>query len=298
MLNFLKRGKSKMEKQGTDSTVDSSELLGGEASSAEKEVKTTLSFHPDANVGSEEKYYFQFLNNELEPLKVNQISLSGIELKQNGSDLYVTAFVRNSLPKGIKFQEMPLLLLGPNGEKLGRKVFDLSQLGELPAESSRPWQFVFSESDLMVSEFPQTEWKLAFELKKAPAPHSLDLEETWEKSLANEDREKLDQLVKSMTPPKPGEVNFMGIQAKQGEDGSLHVTLLIRNGSEKNLTLKQLPLIVEDASGEIIAKGGFQLNDLEVKSNTSKPWTFIFPASLLHKDDVDLTKWKAYPPQG
>ena len=61
--------------------------------------------------------------------------------------------------------------------------------------------------------------------------------------------------------------------------------------------LNNLPLIVEDASGEVIAKGGFKLDQLEVKANTSKPWTFIFPKELLLKENIDLSKWKVYPPK-
>ena len=232
-------------------------------------------------------------------LKENQISLSGIEVKTEDGKVFVKAFVRNSLPKAIRFQEpVPLLLLGPDGEHLARQEFDLSVLGELPAESSLPMIFVFEEKNVRVKEIPQTDWKLAFELKKPKGPHALDLEESWEKSLADTDKEKLEQLVKSITPPKAGEVNFMGIQARIDDEGSLHTTLLIRNGSEKNVKLEQLPLIVEDASGEVIAKGGFQFDNLEVKANTSKPWTFIFPKELLLKETIDLSKWKAYPPKG
>ena len=77
----------------------------------------------------------------------------------------------------------------------------------------------------------------------------------------------------------------------------LHTTLLIRNGSEKNIKFEQLPLIVEDASGEVIAKGTFQFEKLEVKANTSKPWTFIFPKELILNEDIDLSKWKVYLPQ-
>ena len=189
--------------------------------------------------------------------------------------------------KRITFQEpVPLLLLGPDGETLARQEFDLSVLGEMPAESQPTMLFVFEEKNVRVKEIPQTDWKLAFELKKPKEPHALDLEESWEKSLAETDKEKLEQLVKSITPPKAGEVNFMGIQARIDENGSLHTTLLIRNGSEKNVKLEQLPLIVEDASGEVIAKGGFQFDHLEVKANTSKPWTFIFPKELLLKEEL------------
>jgi len=298
MFGFFKRDKNKIAKEGDDHTVDSMELLGEQSESTGKEVKTSLHFPPAANISQEEKYYYQFLNNELPLLLENQISLSGIEVHSEDGRVSVKAFIRNSLPKGIRFKEpVPLLLIGPNGEQLARQTFDLSTLGELPAESSVPWVFIFEDRNVRVKEIPQTDWKLAFELQKPKAPHALDLEESWEKSLADTDKEKLAQLVKTIQPPKPGEVNFMGIQSRLDDDGALHVTLLIRNGSEKNVNLEQLPLNVEDASGDIIAKGGFKFEKLEIKANTSKPWTFIFPKELVLKEDIDLSKWKAYVPQ-
>lgn len=299
MLGFFKRDKKKIAKDGDDHTVDSMELLGEQTETTGKEVKTKLNFPPIVEIGQEERYYYQFLNNELPLLKENQISLSGIEIHADGGPVTVKAFLRNSLPKGVQFQQpIPLLLMGPDGDKLARQEFDLTVLGELPPESSTPWVFEFDEKNVFEKEIPQTDWKLAFEIKKPKGPHALDLEESWEKSLADTDKEKLEQLVKTIKPPKPGEVNFMGIQSRLDDAGALHVTLLIRNGSEKNVKLEQLPLNVEDASGELVAKGAFKMEALEVKANTSKPWTFIFPKELVLKEDVDLSKWKAYVPQG
>ena len=63
------------------------------------------------------------------------------------------------------------------------------------------------------------------------------------------------------------------------------------------MKLEQLPLVVEDASGEVIAKGTFKLNQLEIKANTSKPWIFIFPKERLLKEEIDLSKWKVHPPK-
>lgn len=288
MLSFFKR-----KKQGEDSTIDAGQLLQKEYEQKEEWIKTDLSFHPHMSISTEQKYYFQFLNNELPPLKPNQLSLSGIELKKENGRYIVTAFIRHTLNQSLSLGEAPLLLIGPNGELLGRKVFPLNELGELPPNSSRPWSFMFLESDLFVKELPETGWKLAFEIKK---PHALDMEESWEKSLSDEDKQKLEQLVRSLAPPKEGELNFMGLQAKMGEDGSLIVTLLIRNGSYKNVRLEKLPLVVEDANKEIVARGAFSLQ-LEVKANTSKPWTFIFPKSLLTKEHIDLSAWRVYPPQ-
>ncbi|HWO77786.1 MAG TPA: accessory Sec system S-layer assembly protein [Bacillus sp. (in: firmicutes)] len=296
MLSFFKRNKE-VKKTGNDSTVESSEITGEEAVNSDEEVQTELSFHPQVQPTQEDRYYYQFLHNELPPLKANQISIAGVELKQEGSEWQVAAFVRNSLNKPIRFEKTPLLLIGPDGKVLARKEYPMNQLGEIPARSSRPWVFIFSGNDLYADDVPSEGWKLAFELKKKNQPHELDLDPSWEKSLPEAEKAKLAEFVKQTPPPNPGEINFMGLFAKTASEGSLQITMLIRNGSDKNIQLEKLPLIVEDAAGDIVAKGGFTLNNLEVKANTSKPWTFIFPPSLIFKDNYDLSKWRAYPPQ-
>lgn len=289
----------KRKKLGKDSSIDSKELMGDGVkleSSQDETVTTTLSYHPDWHVGIEQNYVYRFLNNECPPLKPNQISLAGIDLeKQENGSLKVTVFVRNSLNQAIRLGKTPLLLLDENGDMVAKKQFDLSVLGDIPARSSRPWVFAFAKRDVFSERIPKENWTLAFELKKDK--HIVELEDSWEKSLAEEDKEKLRSFAASLTPPKDGEVNFMGIQAKQADNGDLRVVLLIRNGSNKNLSLEKLPLVVEDASGEVVAEGAFTLQPLQVKANTSKPWTFIFPKEMVLKRELDLTKWKAYPPK-
>ena len=290
MFSFFKKNKKdKVEKQGKDTVIPSKELLDDEGIAEEQEVYTELSIHPTMNVPLETQYVLRFLNNELPPLKPNQVSLSGIELRAEEDQLIVSAFVRNSVSKGIRLAESSILLIGPNGEHLARKRFNLAELGEIPGKSSRPWHFNFHLSDVISSEIPAEGWKLAFEIK---APHRLDLDASWENSLPVEEKEKLVQMVESLGAPKEGEVNFLGLQARKNENGGLSVTILIRNGNDKNIQLHQLPLQVEDAAGEIVAKGGFALDQFEVKANTSKPWTFIFPKELVLAENPDLSRWK------
>lgn len=299
MLSFFKKNKDEqLKRQGSDSVVSAKDLLDEDGEvSVEEEVQTELSINPSWTLPSEQKYVYQFLNNECPPLKPNQLSLAGIELAQDKTGYIATAFVRNSLNKTVNFKSVGVYLIGPNDEKLAHKVFDLTTLGDLPARSSRPFRFKFAAEDLFSENIPEEGWKLAFELKPTSRKHALDLEESWKKNLTEADKEKLQQIAETVNPPKPGEINFMGLQVKQNNEGQLAVTMLIRNGSQKNINLNQLPLQVEDATGEVVAKGGFTLNELEVKANTSKPWTFVFPKELVLKEEMDLSKWKAYPVQ-
>ncbi|AGT33487.1 hypothetical protein M493_16365 [Geobacillus genomosp. 3] len=286
MFPFLKKKK----KSGGDTTVEAQDIINeaGEASGEEEEVHTELSLHPSWNVPTEEQYVLRFFNNELPPLKPNQVSLSGISLTKEIDGVMVTAFVRHSLPHSIQIGRVPLLLLREDGTILARKEFDLRELGELPPKTSRPWRFLFGRETLRAEEIPAEGWKLAFELKPK---HRLDLDPTWEEVLPEAEKEALRRIVDELGAPKENEVNFFGLQAAMN-DGGLRVTVLVRNGSHKTVCLEQLPLEVEDAAGDVVARGSFKLDRLEIKANTTKPWTFIFPPAVVQKDDPDLSSWK------
>lgn len=301
MLPFFNKKNNETPKlEGAESSVSSEDILSEETtiSSDDADVETTLSFHPSWNLTKEDIYSFQFLNNECPPLKPNQLSLSGITLMKDGDDYRVTAFVRHSLDKTISLGETTILLVDENDKVLGRKRFQLAELGDLPAKSSRPWNFYFTSKDLFTSNLPAEGWKLAFQVEAAvPEKHTLDLEDSWKKALSSANKKQLQKIVEGLEPPKEGEVNFIGLQAKKSPEGELHVTLLIRNGSKKEVALEEIPLLIEDAHGDIVAEGGFRLDHLKIKGNTTKPWTFIFPKENVKKADPDFSRWKAYPPQ-
>lgn len=295
MLSIFRRNnKNNVKKTGLDSSVSSEQLLNTKETTKEIEIHTELSLHPLWNISTEQMYVLRFLNNDLPPLKPNQISLSGIDLKETDEGIEVTAFIRNSLSKGIKFDDVDLLLLDENKQVIAKQTFQLDKMGEIPGKSSRPWEFLFPNSSKQVETISKQNWTIAFELE---SQHALDLDESWKKSLAAESKQQLENIVNSIEPPKHGEVNFMGIQIKFAESGDLHATVLIRNGHDKNISIEQLPLQVEDAAGDIVAKGSFKLDSFEVRSNTSKPWTFIFPKSIILKNSPDFSRWKVMAAQ-
>ncbi|HZH62227.1 MAG TPA: accessory Sec system S-layer assembly protein [Metabacillus sp.] len=263
-------------------------------------VDTKLSIHPSWNITKQEQYIFQFHLNQLEPLKENQISIAGIKLEDFDELIYVTALIRNTLSKAIKFEMLDLLILDEEKKTVAKETFDMEEFGEMPPLSCRPWSFVFQKSNWQNGQNQEPtslkNWQIAFEVKKKPSEaHHLQLEPSWEENLSVERKDHLKQLVEKLPPLKLNEVNIMGLEAKMNEENNLVVTLLIRNGSLKNINIEQLPLLVEDASKEVVAKGVFSLNNLEVQANTSKPWTFVFPDQLLSNHKPDLSTWKVYP---
>ncbi|MEL4024074.1 accessory Sec system S-layer assembly protein [Lysinibacillus endophyticus] len=287
----------KTDKVGKDSAIDSKELVGSSNNkkSATKEVVTKLSFHPDWNVPQEQQYVFRFLANELEPLKPNQLSLAAISIEEearNGA-WHVKAFFRSSLSQPIELGDIELILLDKDDKRLASKQFNFKDLGTIPAESARPWVFTFDKNSIEAEEVPEDGWKIAFNLISLRG-HQLDLDETWKKQLPKEQQELLEKVVKDLPKLGKTEVNFTGLQVNLRDDKSLHASIFIRNGNDKAINLEQLPLEIIDANGKRVAKGSFKLDPiLTVQPNSTKPWTFIFPAELVDAENADFSRWTA-----
>lgn len=290
----------KTEKTGADTSVGSEELFENvQKTNSTDDIETELSFHPDWNITQEQEYVFRYFSTELEPLKPNQISLSGIDIDVNeyNGEWLVKAFLRTSLDQPIQMGEVELLLMNEKDDVLASKQFDLSELGELPPRSDRPWVFIFSESNLSTEEEPPKEnWKLAFNVQSL-IPHRLDLAPAWEQSLSEEQKEALAKIVENLPKLGPTEVNLTGFQLKEQEDGSVAASIFLRNGHSKQINIENLPLELLDASGDRVALGSFKLEDLSVKANTTKPWTFIYPKEMIVKEKPDFSRWTARIPQ-
>lgn len=294
-MAFFRKKKKKNETVIPEEKIETA--TAEEAVSTDEDaVYTTLVFHEEKEYTKPETYVLKFHHQQLPSLKPNQISISGIQLTRFEEDVIIEAFIRNTLSRAVRFEMVDLILLDENGQTLGKKSFDLSEMGEIPALSCIPWEFCFEEEDLVTLEMPTEGWKIAFELKQQSKAHALDLAPSWEEQLSPAQREHLEKVIAGLPKLGKDEVNFMGLEAVLQEEGKLAVTVLIRNGSTKSINIEQLPLIVEDADGDQVCQGGFSLTDFEVKANTTKPWTFIFPEQLVQKKTPNLTKWKVYPP--
>lgn len=263
---------------------------------------TKLSLHEswEKSLNTSEKYALSFMAQELPPMEPGNLSLVGLSLLPHEHGIEVTAFLRNGTDRPISLQEMTLVILLGEEKLFTRQTFDLTEVGVIPPHSARPWSFVFLSEHFLQVDILLQNWKIAFELaqKKIVLPQQLELEESWIRSLTDEQKESLIELAKRLPPIKAGEVNVQSVQLRRSEEGSFHAMLLFRNGSTQSLSLKSLPLALYDARGQKVAVGQFELGGLTVRSNTSKPWMFIFPKESILIEDPDLSRWRVSIPQG
>ncbi|MDQ0269125.1 SLAP domain-containing protein [Cytobacillus purgationiresistens] len=217
-----------------------------------------------------------------------------MKLEEVNGHLFVKAFLRNTLDQPIRFEKMDLVLITEKNQPFARKTFDIFELIEVPAMSSVPWKFLFTEDDRLGVELPANDqWRIAFEMVEEPDNgHRLELEPIWEERLSEQDKKNLEATVMGLRELKKDELNFTGLNMKFIEPNKAAVTVLIRNGYEKALNIETLPLMVVDANEKTICEGAFKLEDFSVNPNTSKPWSFIFNEVHMKNANPDLSRWK------
>lgn len=260
----------------------------GTGSHAGEAVHTTLSLHPNVNIPIEDRYVYQFYNNGADPLKPNQLSVMTIDHKEKSGMIDIRALVRHSVNDSIKLGDMTTVILNDQHEVIAEGVFDLSKLGSLPANSSRPFTFRFSKKNISEKITNQSNISLAL---RQIHEHRLDLTEAYQETLSSAQIEKIETIMKQAPELKEGEFNLLAINLVDANERGLAVDILLRNGSKKNINLSKLPLQVFDKNKQLVAQGGFKFTDYTIKANTSKLHTFIFPKNTLVTDSYDLSNY-------
>ncbi|MDP4086637.1 MAG: accessory Sec system S-layer assembly protein [Bacillota bacterium] len=261
-------------------------------------VKTSLHFPEDWDVAPKEKYVFQYHHNKMAKLKNNQISIAAIKFLELDGEIVVEALIQNALPQPLKFQDVDLIIVDEENNPVAKKKFSLDHLGELPPATSTPFRFLFLNEDRLSNVSPADNWKILFQLKSPSTDETLDLEPGWEERLTPEKKAQLEGVLETLPKLGPEEVNIVGIDLKFHDNQSLEVIVLVRNGTSQHINLEQLPLSVEDTAGDLVCHGLFKLPPLQIKSNTAKPWAFVFPEDLILKKQPDFHNWRVFVKEG
>src|SRR5699024_397701 len=110
MFKFLK-GKQKPSKDG-GVPVEEAIVAGEQDETASKteDLETTLSIPEDWNLTDEEQYVYAFHNSQSPKLKVNQISIYGMELIENIDEtIRITGLIRSTVTQTINFENTTIL---------------------------------------------------------------------------------------------------------------------------------------------------------------------------------------------
>lgn len=123
---------------------------------------------------------------------------------------------------------------------------------------------------------------------------TLVYESSWEKAIAPQDREMMEEVFEKTGLFEGQEVKFSIIRSALNYKGELLITGMIHNFGQEMFTVENQHLAYKEKD-ETVAEHLFTVPQVRLQAETSMPWTFIFPVDSIKKEpdlaagQLDLT---------
>lgn len=235
----------------------------------------------------------EILNDEiaaLPPIKENDINISTIYAFEDSENIEVKVYFRNGLHRKVNFEYLPLTLLNSEGQVVGKKIFDLAEMGDLEYGAARPWKLFFEKSKVDMDRFSPKSCRVVFDggLKAVKyAPIALDETSVEDGKYVQMFKTFLESLPKVQRESVAISKFKIAIQ----KPGKIIVTLLIRNGCRKPVKFDKLPITIRDEKNAVVASSNFDTKGLEVGPMKARVCNFIFGTNLNIDNTVVMDNW-------
>ncbi|MCY6370969.1 SLAP domain-containing protein [Clostridium ganghwense] len=259
-----------------------------------KVVDTKLSIHPEIEdrLSDFQKECLEDEISELPSIREGEVDITTDFIFDMEDNYETSIFIRNGLQQDLMLQYVPFIIVDSEEKILARKLFDLREAGNIPPHGVRPWKIYFSKDEVDLEGQDLTKLKLVFE-KKLKAETIVTVEyENLPKKISMENKEKYTKFLKSLPLLKKGKFTMSTYEVVKTDDGGISVTIVIRNGYDKGIRVKKVPITILDATGEIAAAGIFYLDNVIISPLKARIYSFTFSKNEINKARANLSKWK------
>ncbi|OFI05874.1 hypothetical protein CLOACE_14920 [Clostridium acetireducens DSM 10703] len=266
------------------------------SNSKRREVKTELSLLGKYNdiISDVHKQVLEEEISQLPPIKEGEVSVHGVYAYDTGEYIEVKVYIRNGLNKNINFTEVPFLLLNNKNEVLARETFNLEKVGLVPAGGARPYKLNFHKDNLLVDKIPIDDWKITFD-KEVQATTYVSVEyENLPENMPEESKKVYYEFLNNLSPLKQGDITLDRFSIGINKEGNILVTIVIRNGSNKHISVEEIPVTVTDKNNILMASNVFKMDNLSILPCKARICHFVFPMDVKLDRDMDLSDWKVY----
>ncbi|GED67557.1 hypothetical protein BRE01_12590 [Brevibacillus reuszeri] len=257
-------------------------------------IHTELSLHPmwEQELDAEKIYTLRFLQAELPDMVRGLVSVTGFSMVPNPNGLVVAMFFRNSTDRTVRIKNIRLAIY-LDDEPFARMRVDLSDIGPIPAHTSRPWEILFPEESYLHDNFSFSRWKVVMKAGNSTHvwPSTLELDPEMEKRMTDRQKEKLEKLAFSLPVIPIHTVEITGFDIGKTKEGHVVAAMLFRNGMTSEYRPDKLKVKISDADGDVVAQGTMDTSKIRVKAGHSRPWLVVFPPNVVKKPDANLRRW-------
>lgn len=260
-----------------------------------KKINTELSLNEEraAVISDVQKEMMQEEIEELLPISENDINISTIYVFEQGEELEAKVYFRNGLSRSVNLEYVPLILLNSEKEQLGKKIFDLREIGDIPPNAATPWKLYFNKSEIDMDKFTPG-CSLVFDTAlKAVNYVNIEYEEIPQE--LTEFRPHFEKFLKELPKIEKGQMSISTFNISLDVYGNILITLVIRNSGDKNIKLEQIPVTLKDENNNIITRGRFNIDNFIIKSMKAKICTLALKTDFTtEKTQNFLNKWEVF----
>lgn len=256
-------------------------------------VSTVLSLlDEEENVISDvQKEIFEDEIKELPPIKEGQLNISGIYLYDAGDKLEVKVYIRNGLSYNLNLNTIPLVITNSKGDVLAAQKFNLSSIGTLPPYSARPLKLYFDKENVKVDKVPDDDWKIILEGELDVTSKVRPRYEGLPEDMDVKDKLVFDKFLGELSEMTAGEFSISTFSVGLQKNGNILVTAVMRNATDKPITIDKIPITVLDAKRRAVKSEKFTLNNFTVSPYRAKICNFAFPTNVHPEEDTSLSDW-------
>ncbi|SHK51695.1 SLAP domain-containing protein [Desulforamulus aeronauticus] len=225
---------------------------------------------------------------ELPEISDGQVCIDAIYSVNWEDKIEIGFYLRNATATTIVINQTPLKLFNPQGEQLTEQVIDLSQMDEIPPYSVRPWKIYFNKEDNLNLTGIISDLKLTFGDLGNQTPYVKVVEDKNPEPLTPEQLNHLGQVLKTLPPVEKDQVSLSLFEMEQIENGSIKVTLIIRQGFAKPASLPRFKIGLLNSNNILVAKAAFEIEPFVLEPEMFFLRTFTFPEYTIFEKDIDL----------
>lgn len=261
-----------------------------------KAIDIKLSLKPESEVvmSDVQKDYLQDEMAETIPeIEKGQVNVSGVYAYKDGDQWEVKFFITNGLNQELNFERVPFKIINSTGEEIAYQVFSLKEMGNIPPYSARPGKVYFNKGNVFVDEIHHDDWKLVFDANIKAVTYAEGIEfEKFPEEMTDKDKNAFNEFLRNIPKIEKGQFSANVFTMFQYKDGDILITLVFRNGADKEVGIEKLPLTLKDENGEIVFSASYTLEDFKVSPEKARILSVVVKKDILLKEEVDLTKSK------
>lgn len=254
----------------------------------ENDLKLSLSEREELTASEVQK---KSLTEELEsfpPVNDGDVNVAGIYEFDMGDYIEVKVFIRNGLNDPINFETVPFILTNSKDELLAYQVFNLKDLGTIPPKSARPYKLNFDKKNLKVDKISPDDWKIGFDTNLQAKTYA-DIEfEGIPEGMSEENKFVLDTFLRTLPRIERGQVSFSKFNLALTAEGEFDISIVIRNGVNKDVSIDKMPVKLKDQEGNIVFAAEFQFKDFKVSANKARLINLKAQSNITSNGTIDL----------